>query len=549
MRAHKIATATMLVLAVSGWGVAAGSGTAFADTSPAHGRKAKRADEGHRPAHGGKAKARAEGGSTTGEGADLFQQNIAQEGRQNNNCSNSNDGDVTLTGGARARGRCVTADGSLNAFSRIRNGPAIAQSGSGGTNLFDQNTAQRGRQNNNCNNPNNSVIDLDGDQLQGLCADQDLSFNKYTFVKNGGARAQSGDSGTENDTEVQNAAQVGRQNNNCNNLSDSDINSATEEEVGGGGRVAARCANKDHSFNHTTLTTGRGARAQGGFGTDLDVNQQNTAQEGRQNNNCNNPNNDSDIFLDGSRVKGLCGNKDHSLNHKTLTKGGGARARGGNGTVSDIDQQSTAQEGRQNNNCNNPNDDSEINPDLEAGGSRVEGLCGNKDHSLNHKTLTKGRGARADGGSATLEADQQNTAQEGRQNNNCNNATEDSDINSDVETGGGRVKGLCGNKDHSLNHKTFTKSGGARADGGSAAGEEVGVSTQSTAQEGRQNNNCNNRNDDSDLDVEGGGRVTGRCGNKDHSLNHKTLTKGRGARAEGGSATLGVDQTNTAQEG
>ncbi|MEV6319376.1 hypothetical protein [Streptomyces sp. NPDC051776] len=547
MRAHKIATATMLVLAISGWGVV-GSGAAYADNGPTHEGKPKAADNAYgkakaadrgRPAHG-RVKARAEGGSATGAG--LFQQNIAQSSRQNNNCNNPNpeeEGEVSLTN-SRVRGRCVTADGSLNAFSRIQNGPAIAQGGSAATTVVQQTIAQRGRQNNNCQNPNNASITLDDGRVEGLCTDQDHSFNKQTLVKNGGAHAKGGDSGTENTLEQQNIAQVGRQNNNCNNPNDdSDIT------LMGGGRVDGRCKNKDGSFNHKTLTKGRGARAHGGSATGdaADVNSQNIAQEGRQNNNCNNPNNESDITLDsGGRVAGRCGNKDHSLNHKTLTKGGGARSRGGNAVV-EVNQQNTAQEGRQNNNCNNQNNDSDI--DLDDGGGRVKGRCKNKDHSFNHKSLFKGRGAHAEGGSQTsdeaVDLDHQNIAQEGRQNNNCNNPNDGSDI---TLMGGGRVDGRCKNKDGSFNHKTVIKGGGARAKGGNGT---VEVDGDNIAQEGRQNNNCQNAHD-SNIDLDEG-RVESRCGNKDHSFSKHTHVKGGGARAEGGNATADVSQQNIAQEG
>ncbi|MEV6315952.1 hypothetical protein, partial [Streptomyces sp. NPDC051776] len=205
MRRHAIATATMVVLAVGGW-AALGSGTAFAETG----------SDG--------AKARASGGSSTGE--DVFQQNTAQSSRQNNNCHHPNagvDGDeVALTGG-RATGRCVTSDGSLTAFSRFHNGPAEAEGGSTSLGLVQQNTAQRGRQNNNCHNPNASPVTVDSGRVDSRCTDQDFSFSKHTLVKGGGARAEGG-STPGGESFQQNVAQAGRQNNNCNHPNLSTIN-------------------------------------------------------------------------------------------------------------------------------------------------------------------------------------------------------------------------------------------------------------------------------------------------------------------------------------
>ncbi|MEV6315877.1 hypothetical protein [Streptomyces sp. NPDC051776] len=237
MRVNKIATATMLVLAVSGW-TAVGAGTAFAGSGP---------DQ-------GKAKARAEGGSTTGGG--LFQQNIAQSSRQNNNCNNPNtapEDAITLTG-SRAAGRCATADGSLTAFSRTRNGPAHAEGGTSTLSLAQQNTAQRGRQNNNCHNPNDSDITVEGSRVEGLCLDRDFSFAEHTSVTGGGARAEGGSSaGVEGNLRQQNTAQEGRQNNTCNNPSGAFPLDVT------GGRVEGRCGNKDGSYSKHARIKGGGA--------------------------------------------------------------------------------------------------------------------------------------------------------------------------------------------------------------------------------------------------------------------------------------------------
>ncbi|MFE1753173.1 hypothetical protein ACFW88_21970 [Streptomyces anandii] len=59
--------------------------------------------------------ARAAGGSSE---AALFQQNTAQEGRQNNSCGNSND--LTLSAsGSRVQDQCVAVDRSTNIGSTI----------------------------------------------------------------------------------------------------------------------------------------------------------------------------------------------------------------------------------------------------------------------------------------------------------------------------------------------------------------------------------------------------------------------------------------------
>ncbi|MEV6319329.1 hypothetical protein [Streptomyces sp. NPDC051776] len=611
MRAHKIATASMLVLAVSGWGVAAGSGAAYAETGPGH---------------GGKGKARAEGGSTTG--GDVFQQNIAQSARQNNNCNNPNSGadaDETVLTDSRWRGRCVTADGSLTAFSRIYNGPAHARGGSSSTLAAEQTIAQWGRQNNNCNNPNNAPIDLHNSRLEGLCTDQDHSITHTTVIKGGGARAHGGSGGAGNTDFVgvgqQNIAQVGRQNNNCNNpqrgfeftdpvidLADSQVklrcgnkdasftkgtliksggarahggsgqggnassfvdqqnmaqegrqnnncvNLGSDSELEDTGRLTAHCENKDASFTQHARINASGARAHGGnatgaAGDTVQVGQQNIAQEGRQNNNCTNAEEGADILLGsgGSQLTIRCRNQDASFSKHSRIKSGGAHASGGSG--SDVEQQNMAQEGRQNNTCNNPNSDSGI--DLSEG-DRVESRCGNKDHSFNKHTSVKSGGARAGGGSGAaseVDVEQQNIAQEGRQNNTCTNQNADSDLFLDDDD---RVVFRCGNKDHSFSKHTSVKSGGARAGGGSTTGVDADVQQQNIAQEGRQNNTCHNPNNSSDLDLDDDDRVVFRCGNKDHSVSKHTSVKGGGARAGGGSTTGGsidVEQQNIAQEG
>ncbi|MEV6316771.1 hypothetical protein [Streptomyces sp. NPDC051776] len=507
MRGHRIATATMVVLVVSGW-AGLGHGAAFAETGP----------DG--------TKARATGGSSTG--GEVFQQNTAQSSRQNNHCNNPNmqEGDVVLSG-SRAAGRCVSSDESLTAFSRVRAGHADVEGGSSSASLGQQNTSQRGRQNNICNNPNDPLVDVDGGRVEGRCADQDRSFSKYTHVSGGGVRAEGGSS-TSLNTFQQNAAQEGRQNNHCNNPKGFSNITVT------GGRLGVRCGNEDGSLSKHTHVKGGGARADGGSSTEAFVFQQNTAQEGRQNNHCSNPNVLSDLAVTGGRMEDRCMQQDFSFSKHALVKGDGARAEGGSSTITSVIQQNTAQEGRQNNHCNVRN-----RTDITVTGGRAVAHCGNKDGSFSKHTHVKGGGAHAEGGFATG-VDEQNVAQEGRQNNNCNSPN-----GSGLTVDGGRSEDRCTQQDFSFSKHTHVKGDGARAEGGSTGGD---VSQQNAAQEGRQNNYCNNLGTTPIALM--GSQAEARCGNKDHSFSKHTHLKGGGARAEGGSTTGSViEQQNVAQEG
>ncbi|MEU6083909.1 hypothetical protein [Streptomyces sp. NPDC047108] len=453
-RGHKVATAAMVVLAVGGW-ASVGAGAAFAADGPG---------------------ARATGGSSTA--GDQFQQNTAQSSRQNNNCGNPNteteeDETISLTGG-RLDSRCKTVDGSFNKSAKVRSGGANAEGGSGVDSFGQQNTAQSGRQNNNCANPNAiELISVTGGRVEGFCTDKDRSVNLHTKTKGGPANATGG-SGTEFSLNQQNIAQEGRQNNNCANPNDPDV-------VISGGRSTGHCRNKDASFSRHTLSTGRGANASGGGGLGANIDEQNIAQSGRQNTNCHNPN-DADIELTGGRDEADCWTADHSKSVRTAEIGGGAEATGG-ASGADLEQQNVAQEGRQNTNCANSNS-----LDLEITGGRTSSRCGHKDGSLNHDTLVKGGGARATGGSSTGgTAFQQNIAQEGKQNNNCANPNA-----GDVTITGGRDRTDCRTTDHSLNAHTQDFGGGAEAEGGSSIGGEL--FQQNVAQSGRQNNNCGNPN-------------------------------------------------------
>ncbi|MFG2191761.1 hypothetical protein [Streptomyces sp. NPDC048639] len=447
---------------------------------------------GHGPGRGQAKGATATGGSALVE--DAFQQNTAQEARQNNNCADLNPtpGGVNLTGG-RADARCATDDESFNHKAWVQGGGAEANGGSSseGT-LVQQNTAQQGRQNNNCANPNAVFFGVTGGRLEVQCADKDKSVNKHTWYKGGGAAANGG-SGAATAFQ-QNTAQEGRQNNNC-------ANGNNEVVDLDGGRLDARCRNKDGSINKDSGFKGGGAEANGGSSESALV-QQNLAQEGRQNINCATPNT-TEVSLSGHRAEAHCGNKDDSFNRKAVVKGGGAEANGGSAPT-EVFQQNVAQEGRQNINCANPNGF-----EVEATGSRDRAHCWHKDKSFNHKTFVKGGGAEANGGSGALDDfGQQNVAQEGRQNSNCANPN-----GGEVELAGSRRDVKCGAVDKSTNVRTKEIGGGAEADGGSG---ELGLFQQNVAQEGRQNNNCGNPNN---LDVvASGSRTSAQCLAVDESI-------------------------------
>ncbi|MEU9057506.1 hypothetical protein AB0D13_01095 [Streptomyces sp. NPDC048430] len=346
------------------------------------------------------------GADATGGGASGFQQNTAQEGRQNNTCANPNDTTVTLAGG-RAEARCATVDRSANVGTLVKGGGADATGGNALGHSAQQNTAQEGRQNNACANPNATSVTLTGGRAEDGCASEDGSLNMGTVVKGGGADATGGNSPVSNMFQ-QNTAQEGRQNNACSNPNDIGI------EVTGG-RTEHRCTDRDGSVNKDTVVKGGGADATGGNSLGFAAVQQNTAQEGRQNNACDNPNL-AGIGLTGARAQGHCANEDGSLNKGSVVKGGGADASGGTSTASGVLQQNTAQEGRQNNACDNPND-----VDITLTGGRAESRCATVDRSVNVGTAESSGGAEATGGNGVADLFQQNTAQDGRQNNACGN--------------------------------------------------------------------------------------------------------------------------------
>ncbi|MFG2196054.1 hypothetical protein [Streptomyces sp. NPDC048639] len=411
---QRIATATLVVLALGGV-ASLGAGPAYADGPGAT----------------------ATGGSSMGPG--LIQQGIAQEGRQNNHCSDTTaNGDTVNVMGGRLKGRCVTGDGSFNRFSTVRHGAADAAGGSGLFTVNQQNTAQRGRQNNHCANANETPFEMTGAVWEARCTDRDESRSDHATFAGSGAGASGGSGGGgEGDPTVyqQNTAQVGRQNNACANPNESFFGIS-------GGRYGVACGNRDASLSKHTRDTSGGAEAEGGNGTRLI--EQNTAQEGRQNNACADPNGSIPLQITGGRAEGRCENEDTSLRWGTLTQGGGVNASGGTSTGRLV-QQNTAQEGRQNNHCANPDF-----TETEITGGRDETRCGATDRSASVETTEIGGGAETDGGSSAAELFQQNTAQEGRQNNSCANPN-----NLDLTVSGGRATAQCQAVDNSRNVGTI----------------------------------------------------------------------------------------------
>ncbi|MEV6318596.1 hypothetical protein [Streptomyces sp. NPDC051776] len=200
---------------------------------------------------------------------------------------------------------------------------------------------------------------------------EDWSHNKHTLIKDGGAEATGGST-----TGIQqNTAQDGRQNANCANAHGTLVSVA-------GGRANGHCDNKDSSHSKHTTIKGGGAEASGGSsGTGLV--QQNTAQAGRQNANCVNPNN-AVISLTDSRSEARCMTLDHSKSVHAAEFGRGAESAGGSAPLGFLALQNTAQTGRQNDNCANPNGLS-----LTASGSHLRTQCSTVDISKNIHAVRK----------------------------------------------------------------------------------------------------------------------------------------------------------------
>ncbi|MEU6080024.1 hypothetical protein [Streptomyces sp. NPDC047108] len=440
---QRIGRATLVALAVAGM-ASAGPGIAFAD--------------------GPGATATASGGN--GAAGGLLQQNTAQQSRQNNTCGNHNSTILEVAGG-RSVGRCAGDDTSLNERVLTKGGGAHADGGSSGADVLQRNTAQKGRQNNDCDH--SSTLVVEGGRVESRCVHHDRSRNHRTLTESGGAHSTGGAAGPS--LFQQNTAQEGRQNASC------AFSGGSALQVDGG-RLESRCITRDLSRNDHSLTKSGGARAAGGGGaTGIVVVEDNVAQEGRQNNACDRVLNNG-INVTGGGVESRCAAHDLSRNRHTLTKSGGAHTTGGAG-AGFVSQQNTAQSGRQNNACARLNS-----ANIDVDGGRVESRCASHDSSRNDHTLTRGGGAHSTGGNASADLFQQNTAQEGRQNNAC------ADLNrSFVGVDGGRAENRCAHDDRSRSVGTAEISGGAEVEGGSST---AALLQQNTAQEGRQNNACGN---------------------------------------------------------
>ncbi|WP_405653847.1 hypothetical protein [Streptomyces sp. NBC_00019] len=356
--------------------------------------------------------AKATGGSGV---AEVFDQNTALDGRQNNACGFFSSSAGSLLDGQSEAG-CETVDQShsVDASSTADGAEAVG----GGDAVYQQNFAEEGRQNNICGNTN-SALDSPG-EMKADCAARDTSKNKGTVTDNGGAEATGGESSFYQ----QNLAQEGRQNNACGNTNDTTVSGETE----------ADCVAHDSSKNKGTVTDNGGAQATGGDGDGVSIlNEQNLAQEGRQNNACGNTNNSG---VPGS-TEADCAARDTSKNKGTVTHNGGAEATGGDGLGAA--QQNLAQEGRQNNACGNTNNSGVL--------GSTEADCVALDSSKNKGTVTHNGGAEATGGDSAASLLQQNIAQEGRQNNACGNT-------SGLSLDSGRTNVQCSAVDESTDVKS-----------------------------------------------------------------------------------------------
>ncbi|WP_229859836.1 hypothetical protein [Streptomyces anandii] len=240
--------------------------------------------------------------------------------------------------------------------------------------------------------------------------------------------------------------------------------------------------------------------------------------------------------MSGGRLQGRCVTADGSATVFSRTHRGPARAESGTAAAT-VSQQNNAQRGRQNNICGDLN-----NTAIDVTGGGIETQCADVDESLTEHSAFRGSGAGATGGNGVTGAGQQNIAQVGRQNNACADAS--SSFSPEIEAA--QLTERCVNHDASVTKHTRAKSGGARAEGGSAA--TFGALQQNIAQEGRQNNACA----DASVSTPGpltGARVTHQCGNRDASVSKHVLAKNDGALAESGSAGLTADHQDIAQEG
>ncbi|MCC5031806.1 hypothetical protein DMH02_000620 [Streptomyces sp. WAC 00631] len=358
-----------------------------------------------------------EGGAeaTGGSGvAEVAGQDTALNGRQNNACGNVPAFPGMVFDG-RSQADCAVADRSERTAVLDTAGGATATGGDGA--VYQQNTAERGRQNNACGN-HNSSFGMSG-TTDADCTAADASWSRGVVHRGDGAAATGGDGGAYQ----QNTAQEGRQNNSCGNTNNTTVSGAAE----------ADCAANDASASKGVVHHDEGAAATGGdsvFGAST----QDTAQEGRQNNSCGN------INLGGTpgETDTGCTANDASVSRGVVHRGGGAAATGGDSGFS-ATAQNTAQEGRQNNSCGNANTGS-------LSGT-AEADCAAVDASVSRGVTRHSGGATANGGSGLSTLFQQNTAQDGRQNNVCGNTN-------GLALDSGRTQARCSTVDTSTENRT-----------------------------------------------------------------------------------------------
>ncbi|MEV6313867.1 hypothetical protein [Streptomyces sp. NPDC051776] len=123
--------------------------------------------------------AEVDGGSSAMSAAE---QNVAQEGRQNSHCANANATNLTVTG-VSGKVHCTAVDRSGSVGTAEFSGGAEASGSSSAMDLFQQNLAQEGRQNLDCANANNATITLSSSRDTTKCVAVDNSKKLGWFHK------------------------------------------------------------------------------------------------------------------------------------------------------------------------------------------------------------------------------------------------------------------------------------------------------------------------------------------------------------------------------
>lgn len=238
------------------------------------------------------------------------QLNTDQDGEQNLDCGNSARL-VRLNIGKTVRRErvCVDTDGHTRRHSGHPSGARAV----GGATLGPQvNTAQTGRQNLNCGNSADTLtVNVLGTMHQETtCVAVDGSRSPGRDRGHGHGE-HIGDAGAEGGHSVGqvNTAQTGRQNLNCGNSADT-----ATVNVLGTIRKHTTCVAADHSHRAGPATVHRGQASAGT--TEVVGSETNTAQNGRQNQNCGNPGTLVDLPLGHSERETRCTVRDSS-SHRT----------------------------------------------------------------------------------------------------------------------------------------------------------------------------------------------------------------------------------------